>query len=34
MVSVHAPESGLVFEITRGDLRRIWKRPRPLASFA
>jgi hypothetical protein len=34
MVSVHAPESGLAFEITRGDLRRFWNRPRPLASFA
>jgi hypothetical protein len=33
MVTVHAPEAGLAFETVRGDLRRFWRRPRPLGSI-
>ena len=33
MLTVHAPEAGAAFEIVRGDLRRFWRRPRPLASY-
>jgi hypothetical protein len=33
MVTVHAPEAGLSFETIRGDLRRFWRRPRPLHSL-
>ena len=36
MVSLHAlgPEGVLSAEVTRGDLRRFWRRVRPLADFA
>ena len=36
MLSVHAlgPEGALSAEVTRGDLRRFWRRVRPLADFA
>ena len=34
MLTVHVPESGLSIETTRADLRRFWKRPRPLATWA
>lgn len=34
MVTVHAPEAGRAFEIVRGDLRRFWRRPRPLTMYA
>jgi hypothetical protein len=30
MLTVRAPDAGASFETIRGDLRRIWKRPRPL----
>jgi hypothetical protein len=33
MVSVHAPESGHSCETIRGDLRRFWRRARPLAAY-
>jgi hypothetical protein len=34
MVTLHAPEAGLSFETIRGDLRRFWRRPRPLSAYA
>jgi hypothetical protein len=34
MVSLHVPEAGAAFETVRGDLRRFWRRPRPLAGYA
>ena len=34
MLTLHAPESGVSFETVRGDLRRFWRRPRPLAAYA
>jgi hypothetical protein len=34
MVTVHVPEAGRSFEVVRGDLRRFWRRPRPLALYA
>jgi hypothetical protein len=35
MVTLHAPDGGraLSVEATRGDLRRIWRRPRRLAAW-
>jgi hypothetical protein len=30
MVSIHVPDAGARFETIRGDLRRIWRRPKPL----
>jgi len=27
---VHVPDSGVSFETIRADLRRFWRRPRPL----
>ncbi len=33
MVTVHVPDSGLCFETARGDLRRFWRRARPLSSY-
>ena len=33
MVTVHVPEAGLAFETVRGDLRRFWRRARPLAAY-
>lgn len=34
MLSFHLPEAGLSFEIIRSDLRRFWRRPKALASYA
>ncbi len=34
MVTLHVPEAGACFEATRADLRRFWRRPRPLAGYA
>ncbi len=34
MVTIHAPEAGLSFEATRGDLRRFWRRARSLERYA
>lgn len=31
MLTIHAPEAAASFETVRGDLRRFWRRPRPLA---
>ena len=33
MVTVHVPEAAASFETARGDLRRFWRRSRPLASY-
>jgi hypothetical protein len=33
MLTVHVPDAGASFEIVRGDLRRFWRRTRPLASY-
>jgi hypothetical protein len=33
MVTVHVPDAGASFETIRGDLRRFWRRPKPLASY-
>jgi hypothetical protein len=34
MLTVHVPDAGRAFEAIRGDLRRFWRRPRPLATMA
>ncbi len=34
MLTLHAPEAGLAVEAVRLDLRRFWRRPRPLESHA
>lgn len=34
MLTIHAPEAGLSFETTRGDLRRFWRRARALGRYA
>jgi hypothetical protein len=34
MLSIHLPDAGLHFETIRGDLRRFWRRPKALASYA
>jgi len=34
MLSLHAPDAGLSFETARSDLRRFWRRPRPLQDYA
>jgi len=34
MLTVHVPDAGSSFEAARGDLRRFWRRPRPLAEYA
>jgi hypothetical protein len=34
MLTLHAPEAGLVAEAVRHDLRRFWRRTRPLGSHA
>ena len=34
MITVHAPEAGASYETMRGDLRRFWRRARPIASPA
>jgi len=33
MLTLHAPEAAASFETVRGDLRRFWRRPRPLATY-
>jgi hypothetical protein len=33
MLTVHVPEAAASFEAARGDLRRFWRRPRPLAAY-
>ena len=33
MLTVHVPDSGVSFETIRGDMRRFWRRRRPLASY-
>jgi hypothetical protein len=33
MLTVRVPDAGASFETVRGDLRRFWRRPRPLASY-
>jgi hypothetical protein len=33
MLTVQVPDAGASFEIVRGDLRRFWRRARPLASY-
>ena len=33
MLTVHVPEAGAAFETVRGDLRRFWRRARPLADY-
>lgn len=33
MVTVHLPDAGLSIETVRGDLRRFWRRPRPVAAY-
>lgn len=34
MLTVRVPDAGASFETVRGDLRRFWRRPQPLASYA
>ena len=34
MLTVRVPDAGASFETVRGDLRRFWRRPRPLANYA
>jgi hypothetical protein len=34
MVTLHVPDAGACFETIRGDLRRIWRRRRPLEHYA
>lgn len=34
MVTIHVPEAGASFETTGPDLRRFWRRVRPLAAYA
>jgi len=34
MLTVHVPDAGATFETDRGDLRRFWRRTRPLADYA
>jgi len=34
MLTIHVPEAAASFEVVRGDLRRFWRRPRPLADYA
>jgi hypothetical protein len=33
MITLHAPEAGRAFETIRGDLRRFWRRRRPLGDY-
>ncbi len=33
MITVHAPDAGQSYETIRGDLRRFWRRARPLAAY-
>jgi hypothetical protein len=34
MLTLHAPDAGRAFELARSDLRRFWRRPRPLEAHA
>lgn len=34
MVTIHVPDAGASFETVRPDLRRFWRRARPLAAYA
>jgi len=34
MLTVRVPDAGASFETVRGDLRRFWRRPRPLSAYA
>ncbi|MEA3194504.1 MAG: hypothetical protein QOD26_2837 [Betaproteobacteria bacterium] len=34
MLSLHVPDAGLSFETVRGDLRRFWRRPKALETYA
>jgi len=34
MLTLQVPEAGLAFETTRADLRRFWRRPRPVGDHA
>lgn len=34
MVTVHLPDAGVSIETARGDLRRFWRRPRPVSAGA
>jgi len=34
MATIHVPDAGLAFETVRGDLRRFWRRARPLSAYA
>jgi hypothetical protein len=34
MLTVRVPDAGANFETVRGDLRRFWRRPRPLSAYA
>jgi len=33
MLTVQVPDAGASFEVVRGDLRRFWRRPRPLGKY-
>ena len=33
MLTIHVPDAGASFETTRNDLRRFWRRPRPLSAY-
>ena len=33
MLTTHVPDAAASFETARGDLRRFWRRPRPLAAY-
>lgn len=34
LLTLHAPDAGRAFELARSDLRRFWRRPRPLEAHA
>lgn len=34
MLTLHVPDAGCAFEVVRSDLRRFWRRPRPLGDHA
>lgn len=34
MITLHLPETGLSIETVRGDLRRFWRRARPVSAYA
>ena len=33
MLTIHVPDAAAAFETVRGDLRRFWRRPQPLAAY-